>query len=118
MPRTLEDVAFVQNIVSKGLGYPLAQSRLGSASNPANVLLARLVKHKLGSMSPMSEDRAGAALLQWGFVPCSFVFVFATLVSLAWGWKYVMISHKGADQRHLVSVGRVLWHRLGVELKL
>ena len=64
---TLEDVAFVQNIVSKGLGYPLAQSKLGSASDPANVSLTRLVQHKLGSMSPMSQDRAGAVLLQWGY---------------------------------------------------
>lgn len=96
MPRTLEDVDFVQNIVSKGLGYPLAQSRLGSASDPASVLLARLVKHKLGSMSPMSQDTAGAALLQLG--------VCALLICLC--FCYIGVSCLGMEICHGFPQGR------------
>lgn len=79
MPMTLEDVAFVQNTVSEGLGYPLAQSRLGSASDPANVSNTNWDQCLLCHKAEL-EQRCCSR----GIWLCSFVFVFATFVSLAW----------------------------------
>lgn len=111
---TLEDVAFVQNIVSKGLGYPLAQSRLALPLILPMSLSLAWSSTNWDQCLLCHKTELEQCCCSGGIGPCSFLFVFATLVSLAWGWKYVMISLKGADQRHLVAVGRVLWHRLGV----